>query len=370
MPPEPGPPYVPDGSAPWDLRRVVHLHRRAGFGATWGEIRRDLTDGPEASVGRLLAGTCPVPTAVPEGFEATSTLLGQRGGRLAGPGAAQGLVVLSASPSGPDPLGERLTLALARPLRHEQRQGREPRRDPESERDLSPPRPRPVRRVARGPRSSEPALLAWLDAPANRKGHPEREPRPRADGAVHPGDRPLTASPTSEDAARALTGWSVDEGPIPGPCRPPRRRPEDDPRAGRGTGRATTSSRSSSTSPPPRTVWPRGSAERLPRRAGRRAIGGHLRPGGRPPVERIGHRPGGGHGAPLPGLLRPGEPGQPSRRTGRVRGRAGPGTRTPRPAAEHARPRRLGRQARAGPVLPAQRRRLDRAAEPGCPAAP
>jgi hypothetical protein len=31
-------PYAPDGEAPWDLRRVVHLHRRAGFAATWGEM--------------------------------------------------------------------------------------------------------------------------------------------------------------------------------------------------------------------------------------------------------------------------------------------------------------------------------------------
>ena len=27
-------PYKPDGDAPWGLRRVVHLHRRAGFAAT------------------------------------------------------------------------------------------------------------------------------------------------------------------------------------------------------------------------------------------------------------------------------------------------------------------------------------------------
>ena len=30
--------YEPTAEAPWDLRRVVHLHRRAGLGATWGEL--------------------------------------------------------------------------------------------------------------------------------------------------------------------------------------------------------------------------------------------------------------------------------------------------------------------------------------------
>lgn len=27
-------PYTPSKETPWDLRRVVHLHRRAGFAAT------------------------------------------------------------------------------------------------------------------------------------------------------------------------------------------------------------------------------------------------------------------------------------------------------------------------------------------------
>ena len=46
--------YVPDRQAPWSLRRVVHLHRRAGFAATWGEVQRDLKDGPELALSRLL----------------------------------------------------------------------------------------------------------------------------------------------------------------------------------------------------------------------------------------------------------------------------------------------------------------------------
>ncbi len=50
-------PYAPTNEAPWNWQRVVHLHRRAGFAATCGEIERDLADGPEASVARLLDGT-------------------------------------------------------------------------------------------------------------------------------------------------------------------------------------------------------------------------------------------------------------------------------------------------------------------------
>jgi hypothetical protein len=47
--------YEPSGDAPWNVARAVHLHRRAGFGATWGEIERDLADGPHAAVEQLLA---------------------------------------------------------------------------------------------------------------------------------------------------------------------------------------------------------------------------------------------------------------------------------------------------------------------------
>ena len=44
-------PYVPDEKTPWDLKRVVHLHRRAAFAGTRAELQRDLEDGPEKAVG-------------------------------------------------------------------------------------------------------------------------------------------------------------------------------------------------------------------------------------------------------------------------------------------------------------------------------
>ncbi|MCO8123299.1 DUF1800 domain-containing protein [Stieleria sp. TO1_6] len=49
-------PYEPDNASPWNLRRVHHLHRRAGFGATWEELQRDLQAGPEVAVDRVLRG--------------------------------------------------------------------------------------------------------------------------------------------------------------------------------------------------------------------------------------------------------------------------------------------------------------------------
>lgn len=46
--------FEPTVRDPWDFRKVAHLHRRAGFGATWAELQRDLKAGPAASVDRLL----------------------------------------------------------------------------------------------------------------------------------------------------------------------------------------------------------------------------------------------------------------------------------------------------------------------------
>src|SRR2546425_7160689 len=69
-------PYAPDEKAPWNLRRVVHLHRRAGFAATWNELQRDLAEGPKASIDRLLSGRA-YRDGVPTDFESTSVLLAE-----------------------------------------------------------------------------------------------------------------------------------------------------------------------------------------------------------------------------------------------------------------------------------------------------
>src|SRR5262249_30071008 len=101
-------PYVPDDRSPWNLRRVVHLHRRAGFAATWAEIRRDLKDGPQVSIDRLLRGRTAAPS-VPPGFSTTAYRLADlavESGHSSRLKAAWIYRMLF----GPDPLTERLTL--------------------------------------------------------------------------------------------------------------------------------------------------------------------------------------------------------------------------------------------------------------------
>jgi uncharacterized protein (DUF1800 family) len=201
-------PYQPIAAAPWNLQRVVHLHRRAAFAATWSEIDRDLRDGPEAAVTRLVEGKARL-EGVPEGFDALAAIIGQA---AVDSGSAERLKAwwLYRCLFSPHPLQERLTLAWHNhfatsnlkvdDLRLMKRQN-----------DL-------LRQHALSPFGEllaamlhDPALLKWLDAPSNRKEDPnENLARELLELFT------LGIGHYSEDdvkqAARALTGWTVRQG--------------------------------------------------------------------------------------------------------------------------------------------------------------
>ena len=48
--------YTPSPANPWDSRKVGHLFRRAGFGASFADLERGLADGHAKSLDRILAG--------------------------------------------------------------------------------------------------------------------------------------------------------------------------------------------------------------------------------------------------------------------------------------------------------------------------
>jgi uncharacterized protein (DUF1800 family) len=101
-------PYQPSADVPWNLRRAVHLHRRAGFAATWPELQRDLADDPQAAVTRMLEGHARI-DGQPADFESTAKLLSNTAvaslldRRLKAAWVYRMLY-------GPDPLAERLVL--------------------------------------------------------------------------------------------------------------------------------------------------------------------------------------------------------------------------------------------------------------------
>jgi hypothetical protein len=199
--------YVPDEKTPWDLRRVVHLHRRAGFAATWAEIQRDLKDGPKSSINRLLDGRAyrdPVPTD----FARAADVLGSAAGDSSEPMRLRAWWVYRMM-FGPDPLGERLVL-----MWHNHFATSNLKVD-----DLAAMRRQNevFRKHARAPFGElldavlrDPAMLIWLDAPANRKGHPNENLARELMELFTLGIGHYTETDVKE-AARALTGWSLED---------------------------------------------------------------------------------------------------------------------------------------------------------------
>jgi uncharacterized protein (DUF1800 family) len=200
---DPWAPYALSKEAPWDLRRVVHLHRSAGFSATWDELQRDLKDGPELAVERLLTGKARI-RGVPDDFADHSARLS----RLAVAGSDLGRLKawwVYRMFLGLDPLTERLTLFLHNYFAtsamkvgiavHKQNEiFREFGRGPFGEL---------LRRVVK-----DPAMLVWLDAPANRKGNPNENLGRELMELFTLGIGHYTEKDVKE-AARALTGWGI-----------------------------------------------------------------------------------------------------------------------------------------------------------------
>jgi uncharacterized protein (DUF1800 family) len=204
---DPWAPYAPDQKSPWDLRRVVHLHRRAGFAATWGEVRRDLKEGPGASIDRVLAGKAAT-DGVPEAFARTADLLGELAASSRDPARLKAWWVYRML-YGPEPLSERLALVWhnhfatsnlkVENLTAMRRQN-----------DL-------FRRLGRGPFGEllkavvhDQAMLVWLDAPSNRKGHPNENLARELMELFSMGVGQYAEADVKE-AARALTGWGVED---------------------------------------------------------------------------------------------------------------------------------------------------------------
>lgn len=199
-------PWQPTTDATWNLRRVVHLHRRAGFGATWGEIQRDLADGPEAAIERVFN---PPPRSDADEFNALSAIIADA---AAGSGDVDRLKAwwLYRLLLGGDPLGEKLALIWhnhfatnyakvgdVELMRRQNDLFREFARRPFGEL---------LRRTL-----TDPALLIWLDAASNRKEHPNENLARESMELFSLGVGNFSENDVRE-AARALTGWSVHNG--------------------------------------------------------------------------------------------------------------------------------------------------------------
>lgn len=197
-------PYQPDTDRPWDLRRVVHLHRRAGLGASWDLIQRDLREGHEAAIGRLLDARI---TDDAELFSLTESI----GSAAVASGDSDRLKAwwLLRMLKTPDPLGERLALMWHSHFAVSNLKVDDPGLMKDYLHAINNHSRSGFRELISAVVKS-PAMLVWLDADANRRGRPnENLARELMElftlGIGHYTENDVKA------AARSLTGWSVRE---------------------------------------------------------------------------------------------------------------------------------------------------------------
>ncbi len=200
-------PYEPSSDSPWDLARVAHLHRRAGFSAPWSVLQRDLKDGPGPSIDRLLDGE-------PRGGDGLSAsehseLMDAMASRVAASGNLARLqgAWLYRMVFTPHPLRERMTLfwhdhfatsnAKVASTLLMQRQN-------DALRALALGSfPEMLAMISR-----DPAMLKWLDCTANRKAHPNENYAREVMELFTLGRGHYTEKDVQE-AARAFTGSFV-----------------------------------------------------------------------------------------------------------------------------------------------------------------
>ena len=200
--------YQPSDAVPWNLERVVHLHRRAAFGATWRELQRDLVEGPDAAITRLLEGKGRL-DGVPDDFDRLAGVIGQA---AADSGHAARLKAwwLYRCLFSPHPLQERLALMWHNHFATSN-QKVDDLRLMKRQNEL-------FRKYAFAPFREllsnimrDPALLKWLDAPSNRKEHPNENLARELMELFTLGIGHYTENDVQE-GARALTGWTIRQG--------------------------------------------------------------------------------------------------------------------------------------------------------------
>lgn len=199
--------FEPSPTDPWDIARVAHLHRRAGFAASWDVLKRDQTEGMTASIDRLLSGESKSLDGLPASEH--EELMDGMAARIA---SGNGLPRLQASwlyrmIFTPFPLRERMTLfwhnhfatsnAKVNNTVVMQRQN-----------DL-------LRHHALGKfapmlteMARDAAMLQWLDCTANRKAHPN-ENYAREVMELFTLGRGNYSEKDIQEAARAFTGTFV-----------------------------------------------------------------------------------------------------------------------------------------------------------------
>lgn len=197
-------PYEASEQMPWNIPRVWMLHRRAGFGANWQQIQRDLKQGPQKTIANVITGKSR--EQVQDGFKETSDILLKQAVR------SGQLTRLSAwwifrMYLGPDPFTERRSLmwhnhfatsnATIRNLFRMYRQNQIFREHGNGKFAIL------LEKTIK-----DPAMLVWLNANDNRNNRPNENLSRELMELFTLGIGNYTEKDVKE-AARALAGWTT-----------------------------------------------------------------------------------------------------------------------------------------------------------------
>jgi uncharacterized protein (DUF1800 family) len=196
-------PYQPSEQAPWDIRKVGHLYRRASFGATSSDLEDGLKAGPNRSVDRLLKGGSPRKAFEEQSAEMAQSIARANNGQLA---RAWWLYRMLQSPH---PLREKLTLFWHNHFATSNAKV--------NHAGFMLGQYELMNRHALGSfrallqeMSTDPAMMVWLDTSVSKKGMPNENYARELIELFSLGIGHYTEKDVRE-AARAFTGWEIQQ---------------------------------------------------------------------------------------------------------------------------------------------------------------
>ena len=196
--------YRPSAEAPWDIKRVGHLYRRASFGATWEELEAGLRDGPDKTIDRLLAGGSGL-AAFEQANRPAAEIIG-RGNN----GALARALWLKRMLTTPHPLREKMTLFW-----HNHFATSNAKVNNASfmlgQYDLMYRHALGSFRTLLLEMGKDPAMVVWLDTNTSKKGMPNENYARELMELFSLGIGNYTEQDIRE-AARAFTGWEIQDG--------------------------------------------------------------------------------------------------------------------------------------------------------------
>jgi uncharacterized protein (DUF1800 family) len=197
-------PYKPSANSPWDIRKVGHLYRRAGFGATWGELESGLRAGPEKAIDQLLQGG-----PGQEKFDRLTEPLAKSAAQSNDDQQARAWWLYRMLYT-PHPLREKLTLFWHNHFATSNSKVQNV--------DFMLGQYELMHRHALGSfrdllvqMSKDPAMMVWLDTRLSKKGKPNENYAREVMELFSLGIGHYTETDIRE-AARAFTGWDIDDG--------------------------------------------------------------------------------------------------------------------------------------------------------------